>query len=75
MKQTRRASMIEALLNVAIGFGVALATQLILFPIFGIHVRFLDDVLIGICFTAISIVRSYAVRRLFEALRVNEVLV
>jgi hypothetical protein len=74
MKQSRRASLIESLLNVVIGYGVALASQIAIFPIFGIRVSFADNVLIGLLFTVISIIRSFALRRLFEALRVKGVL-
>jgi hypothetical protein len=74
MKQTRRASLVESLLNVAIGYGVALASQLIVFPLFGIHVGLSENIVIGLIFTVISICRSFMVRRLFETLRVNGVL-
>jgi hypothetical protein len=73
-KQTRRASMIESLLNVAIGYGVALASQIIVFPWFGIHIGLSENIAIGVIFTVISIGRSFAVRRLFEAMRVRGVL-
>lgn len=63
MTQSRKHSLCESLANVAIGYGVALASQLAIFPLFGIQVQFRDNVMIGLYFTAISIVRSYAVRR------------
>jgi hypothetical protein len=64
--QTRAQSMIESCANVAIGYVVALAAQLAVFPLFGIRTTMLDNLLIGAIFTAISIARSYAVRRLFN---------
>ena len=63
--QTRRNSLIETLTNVAIGYGVALASQLVIFPQFGIHIAFTDDLVIGMWFTVVSIVRSYVLRRWF----------
>ena len=60
--------MIESCANVAIGYVVALAAQLAVFPLFGIRTTMLDNLLIGAIFTAISIARSYAVRRLFNHL-------
>jgi len=54
------------MLNVAIGYGVALASQIAIFPLFGIHIPIADNILIGAVFTVISIVRSYMVRRLFN---------
>jgi len=74
MKQTRKASLVESLLNVAIGYGVALASQLIVFPWFGINIPLSSNVAIGLIFTVISIGRSFAIRRLFEAMRVNGML-
>lgn len=67
MKQTRRHSMIESITNVLIGYFVALASQLVIFPMFGMHVTFRDNILIGLYFTVISIVRSYTLRRWFTA--------
>ena len=74
VKQTRKASLAEALLNVAIGYGVALLSQIIVFPWFGIRIGLAENVAIGLIFTVISIVRSFALRRFFEALRVRGVL-
>lgn len=64
--QSRYQSFIEALLNVLIGYVVALASQLLIFPLFGIKVSFAENLLIGGYFTIISIVRSYAIRRWFN---------
>jgi hypothetical protein len=64
--QTRLQSFIESLINVAIGFGVALASQILIFPLFGIHIKISDNLMIGAFFTIISIVRGYMVRRLFN---------
>lgn len=57
---------IMSLINVAIGFFVALAAQVAVFPWFGIHVPLSDNLAIGGIFTAVSIARSYAVRRMFN---------
>ena len=59
-------SLIEALANVAVGFGVAILTQRAVFPLFGITTVLSTDLAIGAVFTVVSIVRSYLVRRLFE---------
>ena len=69
MKQSRRMSLIEALSNVAIGYGVAVLAQIAVFPLFGLHVSLSDNLLIGALFTAVSVARSYAVRRVFERMR------
>ena len=63
--QSKRHSLIESCTNIAIGYSVALMSQLLVFPLFDIHVKISDNLLIGLCFTFISLVRSYAVRRFF----------
>jgi hypothetical protein len=67
MNQSRTASLIESVFNVVIGYGVALASQLAIFPMFGIHLPLSDNLAIGAWFTIISLVRSYAIRRWFNA--------
>ena len=64
-------SLVEAVANVAVGYGVAVMTQLIVFPWFGLPARVSDALALGAIFTGISIARSYALRRLFEAIRVH----
>lgn len=64
--QTRLGSFTESCLNVAIGYGVALASQLLVFPLFGIHIQFSSNIAIGAIFTLISIARSYIIRRVFN---------
>jgi hypothetical protein len=73
-KQTRKASLAESLMNVAIGYGVALASQIIVFPWFGIYIPLSSNIAIGLIFTAVSIGRSFALRRFFEVLRVRGLL-
>lgn len=71
MSQSRTASFIEALANITVGYSVALLSQLLIFPIFGIHVSLSDNLLIGAWFTVISLARSYVLRRWFNGLRVG----
>jgi hypothetical protein len=66
MLQTRLGSLIEALFNVAIGISVAILSQMAIFPMFDIQVTFATHASIGAWFTAISVVRSYIVRRWFN---------
>lgn len=72
MKQSRLMSLVESLANVLVGYGVAVATQMVVFPLFGLAVTVTENLLIGLIFTVVSIVRSYALRRGFEALRVRQ---
>lgn len=64
--QTKKQSMFEACSNIAIGLGVALLTQLWVFPLFGIHIPFSHDLMIVSIFTVVSITRSYLLRRFFN---------
>jgi hypothetical protein len=62
-------SLVEAVANVAVGYGLAVLTQLVVFPWFGLPAHVSDALAIGAIFTLISIARSFALRRLFERLR------
>ncbi len=72
MSQSRTMSLVEAVTNVLIGYGVAVATQILVFPLFGFAASLQDNLAIGLVFTAVSLVRSYALRRIFEGLRVTQ---
>jgi hypothetical protein len=72
MSQSRLMSLVEAVANVIVGFGVAVATQMAVFPMFGLHASFTENLAIGAVFTLASILRSYTLRRLFEALRLKD---
>jgi len=65
--QTRLASLVEACINVLIGFWVAFASNLLVLPLFGLHVSVADNFAIGAIYTVISIARSYLIRRFFNA--------
>jgi cobalamin biosynthesis protein CobD/CbiB len=69
MKQTRGMSLVEAIANVAVGYGVAVVTQILIFPAFGLHTTVAQNLKLGLAFTIVSIVRSFAIRRLFETIR------
>lgn len=67
MQQSRLESLLETIINTTIGYVIAIASQLLLFPIFGIHIPLSSNLLIGAWFTAISIVRGYVIRRWFNS--------
>lgn len=66
MSQSRRRSALEAIANVAVGYGIAVATQAAVFPLYGLHTTIGANLAIGAVFTAVSLVRSYLLRRLFN---------
>ena len=67
MRQSRVMSLIEAVANVAVGYCLAVLAQIVVLPMFGLTVTLRQNLAIGLVFTAVSIVRSYLLRRLFEA--------
>ena len=67
--QSRWMSLVEAITNIAVGYGLAVLTQIIVFPLFGLHATLSENVLIGGIFTLISLVRSFILRRAFETVR------
>ncbi|MDN2565268.1 hypothetical protein N1F89_03460 [Aquibium sp. A9E412] len=69
MKQSHTMSLVESLANVVVGFGVAVVTQMLIFPIFGLHTTLAQNLQMGAVFTTVSIARSFALRRMFEAIR------
>jgi hypothetical protein len=68
MTQSRTASAVEAVANVAIGFGIAWLATLVVLPAVGVPVNAAQGFWITCAFTVISLVRSYLLRRLFNRL-------
>ena len=66
--QSRWMSLIEAVTNIAVGYGVAVLTQVLVFPLFGLSVSLGENLGIGAVFTVVSLIRSFALRRAFNAL-------
>jgi len=71
MAQRRVMSLIEAATNVVVGYALAIATQIVVFPWFGIEAALGEHLAIGLAFLAVSLARSYLLRRLFAAVRVQ----
>lgn len=71
MKQTRAASLIEACLNTASGFLISLIAQYLFLPLIGVPISFQQNLIFAIFMTFISVARSFAWRRLMEALHIR----
>jgi len=67
MTQTRLGSFIEAIINVIIGFAINYCANMLIFPLFGFHITPGANFAMGCIYTVISVVRSYAIRRWFNA--------
>ena len=72
--QSKRGSLIETCTGTAIGYSVAVLTQLIVLPMFDLHVTFGENLVIAAVFTIVSLIRGYWVRRLFNWLHMKGVL-
>ena len=68
MSQTRRQSLIEAVINVVVGLGVSMALNFAIFPLFGWHISLQQNLSLGVIYTVVSIARSYCLRRVFNRL-------
>lgn len=68
MKQTKRKSLIESVVQTIIGLGTSILIQIVLYLIMGIPVTFSQNLIITLVFFTVSIVRGYFVRRIFEKL-------
>lgn len=67
MTQTKLGSFIEAMANTLIGYIINLGVQLLVYPWFGATFTFSQNIAIGLIFMAVSITRSYILRRWFNA--------
>ena len=68
MKQSRLMSLVEAITNVVVGYGVAVVTQILIFPVFGLQTTLGENLAMGGIFTIVSLLRSFALRRVFESI-------
>lgn len=66
MTQSRLGSLIEAFMNVLVGFGINWCANMYILPKFGFMVTGSQAFYIGVAFTAISVARSYIIRRWFN---------
>lgn len=66
MTQIRSHSVFEAVSNVVVGYGVNYTANMLIFPLFGWSISHSQNLALGILYTAISLVRSYALRRIWN---------
>ena len=67
MNQTRLGSLIEAGINVLIGFAINMAANFVILPLVGFEITLAQSLFIGVLYTLVSVARSYIVRRWFNA--------
>ena len=66
MTQTRRMSLLESVTNVVVGYMLAIITQIVVFPLFGIVTDPKQHLAIGLAFVVVSLARGFVLRRVFE---------
>jgi len=71
MKQSRLMSFAESLINILVGLGVAMAANAIILPLLGFPISLGQNAIIAAFMTVVSIARSFALRRVFEALHIR----
>lgn len=71
MKQSKFMSSLESLINIAVGLAVAMTANAVILPLVGFPVTLGQNAIIAAFMTVVSFARSYALRRVFEALHIR----
>lgn len=66
MTQTRTMSFVESWVNILVGYTVNFTANMIILPMFGFDIKIGQNIIIGLLYTIISLVRSYCIRRVFN---------
>jgi len=64
--QSKKGSLIETMTNIVIGYWISFLANWIILPMFGFHVSMSQNLQIGLLFTVVSVIRSYALRRFYN---------
>jgi uncharacterized membrane protein YagU involved in acid resistance len=64
--QSRLWSLIEAWTNTLVGYLINVGIGVVVFPLFGATFTLAQNFSIGLIFVAVSVVRGYLIRRLFN---------
>jgi len=66
MSQSKKGSLLESVVNVMAGYCVSFIANMTILPMFGLDVSVSDGLWIGLAYSAISLIRSYTIRRIFN---------
>ena len=66
MTQSRAMSLVETVTHAVVGILLALVTQKAIYAYYGLDLPAADNLAIVLIFTAISVIRGYALRRFFN---------
>jgi hypothetical protein len=67
MSQSKRASLVEAVVSTLVGVLVGLVAQWVFFPMYGIYTSYETDLWLVFWFTIVSFIRSYVMRRAWNS--------
>ena len=65
--QTKRQSLIETLTSVFVGWLIGVILNLTILPLFDYDITVVDSLWVSLIFTAVSVIRSYIIRRWFNS--------
>ena len=65
--QTKRQSLIETLTSVFVGWLIGVILNLTVLPLFYYNITVVDSLWVSLIFTAVSVIRSYVIRRFFNS--------
>ena len=71
MKQSKLMSLTESGINIGVGFGISLGAQMVFLPMIGVPINHTQNFIFALIMTVISLVRSFILRRVFEALHIR----
>jgi len=76
MQQSKLVSAVESVLNIGSGFIISMAMWQYLAPLLGYNITIAENLQLTSVFTLVSIIRSYAWRRIFTRLdrRLHEIM-
>lgn len=66
MSQSKKWSTIESIIQVVVGYWIAIGVQLIVFPLFDMQITIGEHLSIGIIMLIVSFTRAYIIRRIFD---------
>ena len=64
--QTKKQSIVEAVVNTVIAYTISVITQVLVFPLYGVQISLLANMELVAIFTIISFIRNYIIRRYFN---------
>jgi hypothetical protein len=73
VSQSKQASIAEAVVNTVVGFSLAWIAQMSICWFYGIPLSGQDNAIITFWMTVVSLLRSYIIRRLFNARKAEHV--